>query len=243
VCTLVILIRPDHSWPIALAANRDEQQDRPWDSPAAWWPDRPGIVAGCDRSGGGTWLGLNAAGVAAAVLNRPGSLGPAPGKRTRGELPLIALDHASTDTAVAAVTKLDAADWRSFNMVVADRRGAMFIRGLGRGRPAARVLAPGLHMITAHDPDDPDSPRVARHLARFRTAVPPDADQWQSWSKILADRAGSPAEQINVVPRAGFGTICSSLIALPATLAPIWLFAAGPPDVAPFLPVDLESSE
>ncbi|HSU04893.1 MAG TPA: NRDE family protein [Acetobacteraceae bacterium] len=241
MCTVVILIRPGHTWPIALGANRDEQRDRAWDPPDAWWPDCPDVVAGRDRSGGGTWLGVNRSGVVAAVLNRPGSLGPAPGKRTRGELPLIALDHASANDAVASITNLTASDWRSFNMVVADRAGAVFIRGLGRGRPEAQALAPGLHLVTAHDPDDPDSPRVARHLDRFRTARAPDTDQWQSWTVILADRAGSAAEQINVAPRAGFGTICSSLIALPATGAPIWLFAAGPPDVAPFVPVDLES--
>jgi hypothetical protein len=36
-------------------------------------------------------------------------------------------------------------------------------------------------MITAHDPDDPDSPRVARHLARFKAAEPPTRDDWRAW--------------------------------------------------------------
>jgi hypothetical protein len=177
--------------------------------------------------------------VAAAVLNRPGSLGPAAGKRSRGDLPLLALAHRSAGEAAAAVTALDAGAWRSFNLVLADREGAIFVRGLGHGRPEARPLAPGLHMVTAHDPDDLESPRVARHLARFQEADQPEPAPdpilgWQAWRDILADRTGEPGEQINVVPRGGFGTVCSSLLAIPRAGPPVWLFAAGPPHEAPF---------
>jgi uncharacterized protein with NRDE domain len=240
MCTVILLIRPEHAWPLILAANRDELLDRAWDPPAAHWPDQPHVIAGRDRLGGGTWMGLNRHGVVAAVLNRPGSLGPAAGKRSRGELPLLALRHHSAAAAAAAIVALDAGGWRSFNLVLTDRGSAVFVRGLGHGRPEARALAPGLHMVTAHDPDDPESPRVARHLTRFLAAEPPSPGNWRAWEAILADRAGEAGEQLNVVPRAGFGTVCSSLLALPQTGAPIWRFAAGPPHVSPFtkLPLD-----
>jgi hypothetical protein len=217
-----------------LVANRDEAVDRPWDPPAAWWPGQPGVVAGRDRTAGGTWMGVNAHGIAAAVLNRPGSLGPAAGKRSRGELPLLALAETSLTAAAGAIAACDAGQWRGFNMVIADRSGAMFVRGAGYGRPSAHRLPPGVSMITAHDPNDLDSPRVARHLARFRHADPPEPNDWDAWRAILADRSGAAGEQMNVEPRGGFGTVCSSLMAIPATGAPVWLFAAGPPDQAPF---------
>jgi hypothetical protein len=240
VCTVVVLIRPEHPWPVVLAANRDERLERAWDPPAAWWPDQPGVVAGRDRTAGGTWMGLNPHGVAAAVLNRQGSLGPAPGKRSRGELPLLALARPTAAAAGQAVAGLDAGQWRSFNLVLADAAGALFVRGLGHGRAQLQRLAPGLHMVTAHDPDDPDSPRVARHLPRFAAAAPPDPVQgWHAWQELLADLRGEPAEQLNVSPRGGFGTVCSSLLALPADGPPAWLFAAGPPHMAPFRPVAL----
>jgi hypothetical protein len=182
-------------------------------------------------------MGVNDANVVAAVLNRPGSLGPAAGKRSRGELPLLALEHAFADDAVAAVSKADSSAWRSFNLVIADRSGASFIRGLGHGRPEAVRLTPGLHMVTAHDPDDAESPRVARHLDRFRSAQPPSPEAWDAWRHILADRTGSAGEQINVLPRGGFGTVCSSLVAIPKAGRWQWLFAAGPPHEAPFMAV------
>ena len=46
MCTLVILRRPDHAWPVVLAANRDEQADRPWLAPGRHRPDRENVVAG-----------------------------------------------------------------------------------------------------------------------------------------------------------------------------------------------------
>jgi uncharacterized protein with NRDE domain len=230
VCTVVILIRPDR---ILLGANRDERVERPWDPPAPWWPDRPGVIGGRDRTGGGTWMGINRNGVVAAVLNRPGTLGPATGKRSRGDLPLMALEHATAAEAANALSRLDASLWRGFNMVLADRTGAWFVKGIGYGQPAARTLPPGVSMVTACDPNDLESPRTARYLPRFHAAEPTR----DAWRAILSDTGGEPAEQINVVPRAGFGTVSSSFVTLPAVGDPIWLFAAGPPHKAAFLPV------
>ncbi len=230
MCTVAILIRPGN---VMLAANRDERIDRPWDAPAEYWP---GLLGGRDRTAGGTWMALNRAGVVAAVLNRVGTLGPAAGKRSRGELPLLALRHDHAAAAAEAMTQLDGGAWRGFNMVIADASGGWFVRGEGHGRPRAEALRPGVSMITAHDPNDLDSPRTAVHLPRF-AAAEPEAGDWSGWQSILADRSGSAGEQINVVPRGGFGTVCSSLLSLPAGGAPAWLFAAGPPHAAPFLPV------
>jgi hypothetical protein len=247
MCTVILLRRPGHPWPLLLAANRDERLDRAWDPPAAHWADLPGLVAGRDRTGGGTWMGLRG-GVVAAVLNRPGSLGPAPGKRSRGELPLIALDAATAEAAAARIAALDAGLWRPFNMVVADARAAVFLRGLGTGRPEAVPLEDGVSMVTAHDPNDLASPRIARHLPRFRAAPPPDAaaGDWAGWEALLADR-GFGAEGIgaalNVPPVEGFGTVCASLVALGAAGARRWRFSPGPPAPGGFGPVALGEEE
>ena len=240
MCTLIVLSRPDHAWPLLLAANRDERLDRAWDPPAAHWPEQPGVIAGRDRAGGGTWMGLNRHGVVAAVLNRPGSLGPAPGKRSRGTLPLLALVHPTAAAAADAMTALDASEYRTFNMVLADREMAIFVRGRATGRPEAKPLSPGaIHMVTAHDPDDLASARVARHLPRLRAApLPcPGAGDWSGWAAILADRSGPAGSEINVPPAGGFGTVCAALLALPAAGAPVWLFAPGPPDTTAFAPL------
>ena len=227
MCTVIVSIRPDR---ILLAANRDERIDRLWDPPAAWWPDRPGIIAGRDRTGGGTWMAMNPSGVVATVLNRPGTLGPADGKRSRGDLPLMAVEHDGPAEAALAIEALDAGQWRPFNMVIAGRTGAWFVRGLGAGHPRAERLPAGVSMVTAHDPNDMTSPRTARHLAHFQATEP----SFESWRPLLSDRRGIRGEQINVTPRAGFGTVCSSFLTIPASGPTVWLFAAGPPDTAEF---------
>src|SRR5580704_6127321 len=135
MCTLVILRRPDHLWPVVIGANRDEMIERPWRPPGRHWPDRPEIVAGLDLEGGGSWLGVNDWGVAAAILNRHGSLGRAAGRRSRGELVLEALVH------------LNPAAYRSFNLVVADNRDAFWLRHDGAGLIEARPLKEGLSLL------------------------------------------------------------------------------------------------
>jgi hypothetical protein len=237
VCTVVVSVRPGHAWPVVLVANRDERLARPWDPPAAWWPDQPDVIAGRDRLAGGTWMGVNRHGVMAAVLNRQGSLGPAPGKLSRGALPLLALRHATAASAARALEALDGGKWRGFNMVLADTSHAIFVRSQGRGHPQSWALPQGVSMVTSHDPNDLDSPRVARHLPRLAAAAPPEPDDWKAWRTILADKSGVAAEQLNVEQRAGYGTSCSSFLAWPASGAPLWLFAAGPPDQAVFAPV------
>jgi len=239
VCTVIVSTNPAQPWPLLIAANRDERLDRPWKPPARHWPDQPQIVGGLDALGGGSWLAVNDAGVAAAVLNRVGSLGPAPGKRSRGDLPLIALAHADAESAAAAIEAVDAGSMRSFNMILADRTHAYYVCGLGYGHPEVTALEAGMHMIATAGPDDMKIPRIARHLPRFKAAPTPEPPDWKTWIALLSDRSLPAGSELNIPPRGGFGTSNASLLGVPAATdrPPSWLFAAGPPDRAPFEPV------
>src|SRR5216683_2871132 len=147
MCTVVILRRPEHAWPVVIGANRDEMIDRRAMPPGRHWPDRAEVIAGLDLQAGGSWLGINDWGVAAAILNRHGSLGPAAGLRSRGELVLEALDHADAVTAAAALSYLDPAAYRTFNLIVADNRDGFWLRHAGAGRVEVRPLSDGLSLI------------------------------------------------------------------------------------------------
>ncbi|WP_019643724.1 NRDE family protein [Novispirillum itersonii] len=245
MCTVAILRRPGHRWPVLIGANRDEMRDRPALLPGRHWPDRPEVTAGQDLLAGGSWMGLNDHGVTAAILNRFGTLGPASDKRSRGELVLEALDHADAADAVAALAELDGRAYRPFNMIVADNTDAWWLRHADRpdGIIEAVPLPEGLSMITGFDLNDVAAdPRLRRALPAFRAAAEPDPDagDWAEWKALLASRdSGGPEND----PRAalcflrpnGFGTVSSSLLALPAVGAAVpavWLYAAGPPDQA-----------
>ncbi|MXW90879.1 MAG: NRDE family protein [Rhodospirillaceae bacterium] len=256
MCTVVILRRSGHRWPLLLAANRDEMKDRPWRPPDRHWPDRPWVVAGIDLEAGGTWLGMNDDGVAAAVMNRTASLGPAADKRSRGELVLDALDSADAADAVERLRHLDGNAWRPFNLVVADNRDAFWLRsrgGAAGGRVESFPLPEGLSMLTARERNDRASSRIDRYLDRFADALPPDPDafggDWAEWRALMADTErgsdGAPDSAMCIDTDFGFATTSGSLIALPAAgtktagrpASPVWNFSAGPPATCPYEPV------
>ncbi len=240
MCTLVLLHRPESDWPLIVAANRDEMEDRPWLPPGRHWPDRPDVVAGQDLEAGGSWLGVNDHGLLAGILNRPDALGPAPGMRSRGELVLEALDHAEAKAAAEALADLDGRAWRPFNLVVADARDAFWVRHQGDAEVSVAPLAKGLSMVTSHDPNDRRSPRVDAYIDRFREAGPPrpEAADWAAWQALMADSGpagqADPVAAMCVITGRGFATVSSSLIALaPATGLQAtwqWRFAPGQPN-------------
>lgn len=240
MCTLVILRRYPHPWPLLVAANRDEMAARRSRPPARHWPDRPDVTAGLDLEAGGSWLGVNDHGVIAAVLNREGTLGRQRGKRSRGELVLESLDHAEADAAAAALAEIHPDAYRPFNLLVADPRAAYWIRHDGGDRIRVAPIGVGLHMLSGTDLDDPAHPRIAAYRERFAAAAVPDPGQaeWSDWRALLASRDYPPTlgpDAAMLLERAdGFGTRSSALIALPAfpgfDARPVWLHADGRPD-------------
>jgi uncharacterized protein with NRDE domain len=233
MCSIILRISADGVW---IAANRDEMVNRPWSPPAAHWPEQPDVVAGRDETAGGTWLGFNRHGVMAAVLNRHGSLGPAPGKRSRGELPLLALRAATAQDAAMQIATLDASTYRSFNLVTADATGAFFAAGLETGRPKTRKLEAGTWMITSGEPNDIAQPRIARHLPKFEAAA------FEDWPKLLADNTGPWDSALNIPERNGFGTVSAAVIALPKDDDVRWEFCPGAPGTIPYQHVSLQDA-
>ncbi len=247
MCTFVLLHRPGHRWPIIIGANRDEILTRPWRAPGRHWPEHPGVIGGLDAEAGGSWLGMNDAGLLAVVLNRRGSLGPAPGLRSRGELVLRALEAERAAQAVENLSSIDGNEWRVFNLVIADSEGAWWIRNAPDFQISHYAFPEGVSMLAADDINDPASNRIAYHLPVFRSASEPDPDRqaWDSWRDILGSTDcpdEDPLSAMTIKPKGrNYGTVSSSLIALPArdTKKDVrWMFAAGPPDRTPFLPVD-----
>ncbi len=248
MCTVVILRRPDHRWPVLIGANRDEMLDRPWKAPARHWPDRPEVVAGLDVLAGGSWLGINDWGVAAAVLNRTGSLGPAPGLRSRGELVLEALDHADALAAAEALSHLDPASYRTFNLIIADERDGFWLRHAGGPNIEVRPLKEELSLIAAGDIDDLGTRRLELALPAFRAWPVPDPDRpdWTAWQALLESPRVPPGEPASAAMRFrtdGYGTVSSALIALPTRSEPdrrpVFRFAGWQPQETPWHDISL----
>jgi uncharacterized protein with NRDE domain len=195
-----------------------------------------------DQLAGGTWLGVNDRGMVAGVLNRPGTLGPATDKHSRGELALEALDFESAEAAAAALKHLDPRAYRPFNLFVADARQAYWLASReGENTIHVQTIGEGLSMLTAHDLNDSSNSHRIRHfLPLFRAARTPDPEtgDWQDWENLLTCRTFAPGagphDAMTVELENGFGTRSSSLIALAQPQfpprPPVWRFCHGAPD-------------
>jgi uncharacterized protein with NRDE domain len=241
MCTVLLLHRPEADWPLLLASNRDERLGRAFDPPGGWWSDAPGVVAWRDRVSGGSWLGLNALGVVATVVNRLDTLGPLAGKSSRGELIVRALREADAWAAADTVRVLPAAEYGGFTMLVADREAAFSITNDGTAMQVA-TLTPGYHMLTPEGCDVADAPRVAAVMADFRTAPLPQPDRtdWDGWVSLLQreDRA-DPHRAMTVITDRDFGTVACTLVGVPAVGKPVLRYASGPPTTTPFVTLDV----
>ncbi|MFL6248039.1 MAG: NRDE family protein [Thermoanaerobaculia bacterium] len=72
MCLIVLANRADARFPFVLAANRDEDYERP-SYAADFWPDAPEILGGRDAVLGGSWLAITKSGRFAAVTNLRGA--------------------------------------------------------------------------------------------------------------------------------------------------------------------------
>ena len=230
MCTLIIFRQPENSWPLLIAANRDEMLNRSFKSPSRHWPDRIQTIGGLDEKGGGTWLGINDYGLVAALLNRKNSLGFSNLKRSRGELPLEALEHEDASAASQALQNIDPASYQPFNLIIADSQCAFWLYA-ANGEKSVRIksIPIGFSMIAGGDLNDTDNGlRIREYLPRFKRAPTPNPDNsdWSTWKNLMADK--SPNNPIFIKDKTNFGTVSTSLISMPSlrhyNLKPIWKF-------------------
>lgn len=231
MCSLIVLrgFHADH--PLVIGANRDERTDRSASPPGLWVGTRHRVLSPRDRRAGGTWIAVDERGRFAAITNLKGAPMPLDAP-SRGHLPHLALDQPDLDAAVLAVAARVAAEPHAgFQLALADAARIVVLRHAG-GRIERldwqeRVLA----ISNEHGPGQ-------LHLRRLPAALRAGLDLEQRLD-ALADVLRDPgdAEQHPVLKRgAGYGTLSSSLIAVPAAdpTALRWRYAAGPPDVTPY---------
>jgi uncharacterized protein with NRDE domain len=186
MCTIIAAVQMWPGRPLVIAANRDEALNRPATEPRVWAAgevaDRR-VLAPRDVRGG-TWLGVNDAGLFVGITNRRAHTDS--DRRSRGELVLEALGAEHHEAARARITKLSARDYNPFPLLLADRHGASVVWSDGE-RLHELELARGIHWITERSFGPALSGRhelLTRHAERLAAGPAPDLEGWRS---ILAD--------------------------------------------------------
>ena len=190
MCLIVFAWRKLPGHPLVVAANRDEFHARPA-SPAAFWPDKPSILAGRDLEAKGTWMGVSRSGRFAAVTNYRGAT-EARAAESRGALVTRFLE--GDDKPAAYLQSIKGGQYSGFNLLVADEEE--FWSMSNRDGPPRR-LEPGLYglgntLLEAAEVAEPKS----RFSAALGTAI-------ESLFGVLA-----PSKIVN----ARYGTRCSTVL-------------------------------
>jgi uncharacterized protein with NRDE domain len=232
MCTLVALHRSAPDAFLWIAANRDEYLDRPAEGPALREGRNGPVIAPLDLRAGGTWWGLNASGVFAAITNRP-TARLDPKRRSRGQLVLDALGESSARNAASLAAALPADAYNPFNLFVADEQHAFAV--VYDGRPRALELAPGAHVIGNADPNAREVEKIRRTLERAEAvARGPAGEIADSLAAICrAHEAGDDPLASTCVHRGGYGTRSSTLLRLGAG-GNLLQHADGPPCTSPY---------
>jgi uncharacterized protein with NRDE domain len=232
MCLLALLFRVVDDAPVVIGANREEYYARGGEPPRIL--DSPGpAVAGIDPLAGGTWLGVNAHGVAVAVTNRPKSQLPAE-PRSRGLLAreLLACSTA-TEATMRAAREIESNRYAGCNILCADRDSAAIVQAGDWLR--IRPLPPGVHVLTAHDVNDASDSRLGHALSWLSQRGYARSKDCIEALRELCAQTGNGSPPMCLYAKKG-GTVSSTLIALNWSADhSIYLHAQGPPDRTPYV--------
>lgn len=253
MCTVVIAYRMHADYPVLVAANRDEFDDRPWSGPELLQRE-PRAVGGRDLRAGGTWMGATARGFVAALTNQRSYGDPVQAPRSRGEIVLHALRAPSTNAFRHWLSGLDCSRYNPFNLLFGDAAG-LFVAYARRAPPSLRIepVPKGMSVLPNDYLDSPAFPKVRRAKALFpaRIAGREWPDLWPRLVPVIADHAlpenypEMPGDRLAPATRRGlhalcvrvrrYGTQSASIVAAGEEKIAHYLFAPGPPCTTAFV--------
>jgi uncharacterized protein with NRDE domain len=148
MCLIVIGWKAHANYSLVVFANRDEYHDRPTGR-AEFWGDEPELLAGRDRRGGGTWLGLTRQGRFAAITNvrEPDSAESRESteRQSRGRLVHDYLLGTTSAEEFATEALAKGSGYAGFNLFVGDRESLYWVSN--RADSIVRV-EPGVYGVS-----------------------------------------------------------------------------------------------
>jgi len=166
MCLIVLGWQADTRHRLRVAANRDEFHGRRA-SPAAFWRDQPGILAGRDLEAMGTWMGVSRSGRFAAVTNYRGAREPS-AEESRGALVSRFLANGTSAASYISEVSARASRYSGFNLLVCDRDELWWMSNRDGG---PRRLDPGFYALGNLLLDSPDVQPIKQRIAETPPGV------------------------------------------------------------------------
>lgn len=206
MCLILFAYRHHPSFPLVLAANRDEFYERPSEA-AHFWEEVPDIVAGKDLREGGTWIGIRRDGRLAAITNYRAPHLVRAGAPSRGDLVRTFLAGKEDFRTFRERVLKDASRYNGFNLLAMSGGEMECFSSFGGGWAP---VPPGIHGLSNHLLDtpwpkvvrgketlgeilrngsNPDPEALFRMLgdtSRFSDSLLPDTGIGMEWERILS---------------------------------------------------------
>jgi len=164
MCLILVGWQARSDYQLLVAANRDEFHARPA-APAAFWRDKPNVLAGRDLEAMGTWIGVSRGGRFAAVTNYRGAREPSAAE-SRGALVSAFLANGASAASYITDVARRASKYSGFNLLACDRDELWW---MSNRDGAPRRLDPSYYALGNLLLDSPD---VQPHKQRFADTPP-----------------------------------------------------------------------
>jgi uncharacterized protein with NRDE domain len=257
MCTILYLFRIHPTYPLVIAANRDEYYDRPAVGPRIL-SDHPRSIGALDLKHRGTWIGANEKGLFVGLTNQRTHRPADPSLRTRGEIVRILLSASSLSEMVDSLTALDPRQYNPFNVLIGNAAKLYLAYARTEQSHIAIEDAPeGVHALANDRLGSPEFPRTERAQ---QLAAPIARLPWPGLAPalgaILGDHQLAPLALVPEPPpdavftRAQlqqlqaicihtdtYGTRSATIVALAEAGVAHYLFASGAPCQTPFTDV------
>ncbi len=213
MCLIVLALHAHARHPLVVAANRDEDLDRPT-APAAFWPGEAGLLVGRDLRSGGTWMGVTRTGRFSALTNVRDPRAHDPVAPSRGGLVVRFLAGGAEPLAHARAVAAERARANGFNLLAGAGGRLAWVSNAG-GEPTE--VTPGVHAVSNAALDTP-WPKALRAAAGLRRALAAgDAIDPEALFEVLADRQIAADDEL---PSTGVPLEVERLLSAPFIVAP-----------------------
>ena len=192
MCLIFLAYEQHREYRLVVAANRDEDYERPT-ATAAYWPDHPQVLAGRDLEAGGTWMGVNTAGRFAALTNVRSARPPLADPPSRGGLTTGFLTAAGECERYLRQVEATADAYNGFSLLLDDTRGLHYFSNFEA--TGFRRLRPGLYGLSNHLLDTP-WPKVEQGKYAIGEWVGSGDDDIEPLFDIMARKARAPDEAL-----------------------------------------------
>jgi uncharacterized protein with NRDE domain len=205
LCLVVVAHRASPRFPLVIAANRDEDHDRPA-LPAAFWPDGPDILGGRDALAGGTWLAVTRSGRFAAVTNlRFAARANAP---SRGLLVTSFLRSSASPPEYVQDVAARMHEYAGFHLIAG--MAGESVAYVTNAEQEPHEWQPGIHAVSNGTPDEL-WPKVAAGEAAMRSALEV-ADPVGELLRFLRTNHGRTPDREAFVLNERWGTRSSTVV-------------------------------